>query len=73
MKTATISSDRFDAIANVADHGDYTNAAVSLLSPNLHRVERAHDAHYLVIESAYTITIIQLDAEGRPYAILGRD
>ena len=73
MRTQKISENRFEHISNAANHGSYTRAEVTLLSPNLHQVEKPSDAHYLVIESAYTITIIMLDATGRPYAILERE
>lgn len=72
MQTETISEDRFDAISNAASHGSYTRADVTLLTPNLNETGLARDANYLVVESAYTVTIIRLDGQGRPVAILER-
>jgi hypothetical protein len=73
MKTLKVADNRFDAIVNAAPNGSYLRAEVSLLTPNLHPVTHPRDAHYLVIESAHIVTIIQLDKDGRPYAILERE
>lgn len=73
MKTELVTSDRFDAIERAAEKGGYTSAEVSLLTPNLQPAERAEDASYLVVDSAYTITILQLDRNGCPFVILERE
>lgn len=72
MDTISISEENFDRIAAKAKTGSYAETAISLLTPNLNLTEKASDADYLVIENAYTVSIIQLDSDGCPCAILKR-
>lgn len=70
MQTEKIDSDLFYQIETSANGGSYLHNEVTLLTPNLQHTELAQDAAYLVIDSAYTLTIMRLDSEGRPVAIL---
>jgi hypothetical protein len=68
-----ITAELCDKIEGAAIKGGWTLTEVSLLTPNLQLTELARDASYLVIDNAYSMTIIQLDMTGRPIAVLERE